>query len=209
MIAALMATTSSWSRRLSVVTGIRLPRTRIIGKVPTFRCRSDAPLSTATFSRSLTCMDYALLAYRIGRRLPLLLGIDETQPAVAVRHLAVDDVEERALQPLGHRTPPSAADGDLVDGPDRRHLRGRSAEERLVREIQRLARQHRFLDRDPELAGERDDRIAGNAAEDRRRDGRRVQDAVADDEDVLAAAFADVAVHVERNRFRAAGGNRD
>src|SRR5713101_9456313 len=38
------------------MTGTSAPRTRIMGTLPTFRCRSEAPLSTAIFRRSLTCI---------------------------------------------------------------------------------------------------------------------------------------------------------
>ena len=49
MTAALIATTSSWSSRFSSVAGTSAPRTRIIGKLPTFRCRSEAPLLDGNF----------------------------------------------------------------------------------------------------------------------------------------------------------------
>src|SRR2546428_10249014 len=116
MIAALIATTSSWSRRFSSPAGVSVPRTRIIGKLPTFRCRSDAPLSTAIFSRSLTCMlDGPALAKR------RLLVVDKRQPAVRVWCVAVDDVEKRTLQCFRGRTAPPGADLDLVARPARHH----------------------------------------------------------------------------------------
>ena len=39
--------------------GMSRPRTRIIGKLPTLQWRSEAPASTAVFSKSLTCMAFA------------------------------------------------------------------------------------------------------------------------------------------------------
>ena len=69
-----------------------------------------------------------------------LLRIDVGEPAVRVRHFAVDDVEERALQRLGDRPAAAAARSDLVDRTDRRHLGGRADEEHLVGDVERLAR---------------------------------------------------------------------
>ena len=56
VLPAAIATMSSCSSRRSSVAGRSMPRTRIIGYVPTFRCRSEALLSTAILSRSLTCI---------------------------------------------------------------------------------------------------------------------------------------------------------
>src|SRR5229473_755879 len=195
MMAALMAMTSSWSSFFSSFTGTSVPLTRIIGKVPTFRCRSDAPLSTATLSRSLTCMDSG----RLLRAKRGFLRVHVRQPAVRVGDASVDDVEERALQRFGDRTAAAGADLDLVDGAERRHLGGGADHEHLVGGVERLARNDRLGDGIAEIARERHHRISRDAAEDRRPERRRVDAAVADDEDVLAAAFADVAVDVERD----------
>src|SRR5512144_1603182 len=122
MMAALMAMTSSWSSFFSSLAGTSVPRTRIIGKLPTFRCRSDAPFSTAIFRRSLTCM-----AMRVTRAAGLprrshraellaegrLLLVDVGEPPVPVGGAAVDDVEEGALQRFGDRTAASGPDPDL------------------------------------------------------------------------------------------------
>src|SRR5437773_1863451 len=153
-------------------------------------------LRTLGYSLALQTPGYSL---PIGRSPALLLGIHKCQPAVPIGRLATDDSEEFALQALGDRSAAAFADGDLVDRTDGRHFGGGADEEGFVREIQRLARHHRLADRESEVAGERDDRVARDAAENGRSEWRRVDDAVADHEDVLAAAFADVAVDVERD----------
>ncbi len=58
------------------------------------------------------------------------------------------------------------------------------------------------------VARERHDRVPRDAAEDRRSERRRVDNAVADGEDILTAAFADVSENVERDRLRVAVGER-
>src|SRR4051812_28011001 len=104
-------------------------------------CRSDAPLSTAMVSRSLTCIEplaprFYGATWIAQRR---FLRVHVGQPAVRIRHLAVDHVEKRALQRLGDR--PAAAAPDLypVDRANRRHLGGGADDEHFVGDVQRLA----------------------------------------------------------------------
>src|SRR5688572_30517347 len=152
-----MDTISSCSRRLSSRAGRRLPRTRIIGNVPTFKCRSEAPLSTAILSRSLTCIpgrhgpalhcprSEVPVRYRNSRlylsaagtaRCSSLGRLQVLQPAVRVRGVALDDVEEPLLERLGDRAPATAADLDLVHRLDGGHLDGGAHEEYLVGHVQ-------------------------------------------------------------------------
>src|SRR5262245_49450998 len=144
-----MDTISSCSRRLSSRAGKRAPRTRIIGYVPTFKCRSEAPLSTAILSRSLTCIPGrhgpALHCLAVGARVRYrnsrfalsaggragcsrLWCFQVLQPAVGVRGVALDDVEEALLERLGDRPAAAAANLDLVHRLDGRHLDGRAHE---------------------------------------------------------------------------------
>ena len=135
-------------------------------------------------------------------------GVDRLQPAVGVRRLALDDLEEPLLDRLGDRPAAAAADLDPVHRLDRRHLDGRADEEHLVGDVQHFARQRLLAHLEAEVARDRHHRVARDARQDRVADRRRVDDAVADDEDVLAAAFAQVALRVERDAFGVALGDR-
>ena len=75
--------------------------------------RRRAELAIVSVTRSTS---YGLASH--GRRpvvagLQRLAGVDVGQPAVAVRRLAVDDVEERLLERFGDRAAPAAADAIL------------------------------------------------------------------------------------------------
>ena len=59
-----------------------------------------------------------------------------------------------------------------------------------------------------EVAGDRDDRVAGDPGEDRHRERRCVQHAVLHDEDVLARPVGDIAVVREHDRFVVAASAR-
>ena len=68
---------------------------------------------------------------------------------------------------LGDRPAPAVADGDLVDRPDRRDLDRRADEERLVGDVEHLARQQLFAHLETQIARDRDDRVARDARQDR------------------------------------------
>src|SRR3954466_6256126 len=113
-------------------------------------CRSDAPLSTAIFRRSLTCMRARGTRCSVFGTRSAERGFFRThvrEPAVDVGDAAVDDVEERVLQPLGDRTALAGADRDAIDRSDRRDLRGRADDEDFVGGVERLARYDRLLHR--------------------------------------------------------------
>src|SRR5436305_1554204 len=134
-------------------------------------CRSDAPLSTAMVRRSLTCMDSGCWLTADDRSAEArLFRIHVSEPPVRVGNLAVDDVEEGALQRLGDRTAAAAADLNLVDRADRRDFGGGADNEHFVRDVERLAGDIHLGDREAEVAGERRNGVASDAAEDRRRD---------------------------------------
>ena len=124
-----------------------------------------------------------------------------SQPAVAVRHLGAHDVHVLFLQAPGDRAGLAAPDRQLVDRPDRRDLRGRPAEERFVGDVEELARHHLSLTSYAEVRAEPHDGIAGDAVQDAGRDRRRVQDVVANHEQVLPAALGHEAVGVEHDPF--------
>ena len=123
---------------------------------------------------------------------------------VCRRSAPLIDVEERLLDGLGDRAALALADRDLVDRPDRRDFDRRAHEEGLVGDVEQLARQQLFADLEAVISRERDDRVAGDARQDRRGRRRRVDDVVADEEEVLAAAFAQEAGRVEGDPFAVA-----
>ena len=121
-----------------------------------------------------------------------------------IGHDAVDVVEERRLQRGRNRAAASRAHLNLVHGPDRRNLGRRAGEEHLVRDVQQLPRHVLFAHGQALILRERHDAVAGDARQHRRRQRRGIQDAVADDEEVLAAALAEEAVGIERDAFAVA-----
>src|ERR1700722_20008978 len=106
------------------------------------------------------------------------------EPARVLLVLAADDIEESALQLLRDRSALSFADGPIVQFADRRDFGGGAGEERLVAGIDLVAGDALFYHRNAEVARERDDRVARDAVE-ARREVRRVQLAVVDQEEVF------------------------
>lgn len=121
--------------------------------------------------------------------MPLGVGGADTLHRVEVALLQGD-------RDLARLAGPDLAVVDLADG---RHLRGSASEERLVGEVELVAGDRRLLDGDAVLAGEREDGVAGDAGEDAAGQRRGDELALLDDEQVLAGAFADVAVHVRQD----------
>src|SRR5581483_930011 len=129
--------------------------------------------------------------------------LEPLRPALAA---AVHGVEIRLLQLDRHRT--GRADDVVVDLADRRHL-GRGADhEHLVCEVEIGSDERLLDDAVAEILRDLDDRVARYPDEDRRRKIRRVDDAVAHDEDALAGAVRDVAVGGEEDRLLVAGAHR-
>src|SRR5579864_1231454 len=123
------------------------------------------------------------------------------QPVVAVGFFAAHDRVELFLDCLGDRAHRALADLDLVDGTDGGDFGGRAGEERFVADIEHLARDHLLDDRNVQVARDLQRRVARDAGQHRVAEGRGLQHAVAHDEDVLAGAFADESVGVERDAF--------
>ena len=90
------------------------------------------------------------------------------------------------------------ADLAEVDLAERDALGRRAAHEDLVRGVELVARDGPLDDGNPEVARERDERVARDALQDRRR-GRRDDRAVLHEEQVLARAFGHVALRVEHD----------
>src|SRR5262245_12721554 len=113
-----------------------------------------------------------------------LLGavIAQLQPAPFVRGLAREQTEESCLDRLGDRAALAGADGDLVHRPYWLDFSRRAGHEDLVREIQELTWQRLFAYFETMGTGQRDDGIASDALEDRVREARRVDHAIANHE---------------------------
>src|SRR5688572_28549090 len=118
-----------------------------------------------------------------------LARIDIREPIVAVRDVTLDDAEELLLEGGGDRAARAGSDLDLVDRADRRDLDGRADEERLVADVEQLAGEHLLADLVTKFARNRDHAVPRNAREDRRGERRCIDAALADDEQVLAAAL--------------------
>ena len=127
--------------------------------------------------------------------------VDWGEPVVAVGGEAVDDVEEGFVEGGGDGAHGSVAYHDAVDGAEVGDFGGGSGEEGFVADVDELAGQGLFDDGDAELFGEGEDGAAGDAVEDGVGEGRGVEDAAADEEEVLAGALGEVAVDVEGDAF--------
>src|SRR5438128_2313320 len=68
-----------------------------------------------------------------------ILRLDGREPMVVLAVAAVHDVEERRLDPLGDGPAGARADDAPVELADRRDLRRRSGEERLVADVDVVA----------------------------------------------------------------------
>src|SRR5215208_6918436 len=119
---------------------------------------------------------------------------------------ATHRVEEGRLDLARDR--PRWADLLIVDRADGRHLRRGPRHEHLVGEIEVGADQARLLDAIAEILRDLDDRVARHPGEDRGGEVGRVDDAVLDDEDVLAGAIGDMPVVGHENRLVVAGSRR-
>ena len=94
---------------------------------------------------------------------------------------------------------PALAHLDLIHGADRSNLRRGSSEESFVGDVEHLARNHLLDNRDAKVARDLQRRIAGDAGQHGVPQRRRDQLLAMHDEHVLARAFTDKAIHVERN----------
>src|SRR5271166_1268862 len=129
------------------------------------------------------------------------------QPIVAVSFFAADHAVELLLNRFRDDTDLSFADRDFVDRTDGGNFGGSAAEENLVSDVERFARDLLLDDFDAEIEGDLHHRIARDAGKNGVAERRRLQHAVADDEYVFARPLADVAVYVERDAFGVAVDN--
>ena len=127
------------------------------------------------------------------------------EPAPLVSSASVEQAEKCVLKCGRDRSARTGADRDPVHRPDRRDFRRGSGEEDLIGDIEHLARYALFPDWYTEIARQRQDRVAGDAWQHRRLQRWRVEDTVADHEQVLAAALADhnqAGIELHSLRFR-------
>src|SRR6478735_7930754 len=117
-----------------------------------------------------------------------------------------DHVEEHTLQVRGDGAAPAA--GLVVDRRHRRHLGGRAAQEHLVRVVEVRAHQADLTYLVAQLGGDPHHAVAGDARQAGVADRRRVDDAVTDDEHVLARAVGDEPLLVQQDRLLVATARR-
>src|SRR5581483_6753067 len=135
------------------------------------------------------CAEHCLL-HRHGRK-----------PVVAVGHGAMDDPEELLLDRTCDRSESTLANANLVHRADRSDLRRGAGKEDLVGQVKHFAGDHLLNDRDIQVARDLDNGIARDSRQNRVAQGSGHERALAEDEQVLARALADVAVGVKRNAF--------
>src|SRR5208282_3062202 len=114
---------------------------------------------------------------------------------------AAYDAVKLRLERFGYGAELALAHRNFVDGANGRDFSGGSGKENFVRNIKRLTRNLLLYDLDAEVARDLQHRVARDARKHGVAERSRVQHAVADDEQILARAFADVAVHIERDAF--------
>src|SRR5690349_24501289 len=119
------------------------------------------------------------------RLLGYLPPSDGAEPLHVPRLQAAHRAEEDGLDLLRDRAHLADPDAAIVDFAHGRDLRRRAAHERLVGAVEVVARKAALLDRDPLVLGDAEDALARDPFQDAARDRRRVEGAVADEEDVL------------------------
>src|ERR1700679_946530 len=117
------------------------------------------------------------------------LDVDWGEPVVTVGLEAVDDAEELVVQ--GRGDGPHGAGQDGVDRAEVGDLGGGAGEEGFVADVEHLAGESLLDDLDAELPGEGEDGGARDAVEHGVRERRGVEDAAADEEEVLAGALGE------------------
>ena len=121
-----------------------------------------------------------------------------------IGQLTTKNAEEALLQRLRDRAALAVANGDLVDRSNGGDLDRRATEKRFVRQIEELAREGRFPHLVAEVFRDRQHALAGDALQHGRAERGRVDHAVADEEQVLPAAFAEQAAFIEGNALAVA-----
>src|SRR4029450_9466024 len=128
---------------------------------------------------------------------------DRFDPVAVALVAAPGGGREDLLQPAGNRA--RVAEDPVVHLPDGHDLGGRAGEEGLVGQVQVGADEVGLADLEALALGDVDDAVAGEAGQAAGGQGRRVESAVADGEDVLARPVGHVPVGVEQDGLVIAG----
>jgi Zn-dependent protease with chaperone function len=126
---------------------------------------------------------------------------NRSQPAKLIRQGSIDNSKELGLDFFRNRPALARTNGDAVDAADRRDFSGSAGKEDFVRHIEQFARNALLNHGVSEALGDPGDTVTGDAGQDAGGDRRGVDDTVANHEDILTRAFADVAVDVEGDAF--------
>ena len=121
-----------------------------------------------------------------------------------IGQLTTKNAEEALLQRRRDRAALAVTNGDLVDRSNGGDLDRRATEKRFVRQIEELAREGRFPHLVAEVFRDRQHALAGDALQHGRAERGRVDHAVANEEQILPAAFAQQAALVEGNALAVA-----
>src|ERR1700687_5514845 len=129
---------------------------------------------------------------------------DGRKPPMAVALLAAHDCVKLLLQRFGDGADRAFADLDLIDRTDRGDLRGGAGEERLIGDVEHLARNHLLDNWNAQVAGDLQHRVARDPRQHgvAQRSGNQL--VVLHQEQVLTRALADEAADVERDAFHVA-----
>ncbi|EAU63378.1 hypothetical protein STIAU_7170 [Stigmatella aurantiaca DW4/3-1] len=125
---------------------------------------------------------------------------DVGQPLGVAGFLAADDPEVGVLDELGNGARLAFAHRAVVHLAHRGDLRGGAGEEDLVADVERVAGEGDFLHAAATVADELEHRVAGDAIEDGRGEGRGLDDALlVHHEDVLAGGLGHEAADVQQD----------
>ena len=122
-----------------------------------------------------------------------------------VRSYSRVNLRNRSIKSLRDRPRLAVADRAAVDLHHRNHFRGAAGEKTFVGDVHVVLRERHFADFNFRRAGHLDHRVARDAFQNAGIDRRRLQYAVAHQEDVVARALGDFALVVQHQRFDAAG----
>src|SRR5450432_920101 len=131
-------------------------------------------------------------------------AIYRSQPIVTVGFGAAGQAEKFVLQLAGDGASDAFADGDVIDGSNRRDFHGGPYEEDFVDDVKHFAGDDRFFHRNVQVFGELHDSVAGDAGKNAGGQRGSVERAAVDEEHVHAGAFADVAAGIESDSFSVA-----
>jgi len=120
---------------------------------------------------------------------------------VDLHAILIDDLAELFEQMRGDWAGLAFADDARIHFADRDTFGSGAGQEHFVGDIHFMQRERLFLDRITLAAGNVDDRIARDAFERTEISRRCVDDAILDDEDVVACTFDDISLVVQHERF--------